>query len=168
VAKLIAMSARPVLLTAGMAAVLVLSAACRAPQASRITHASGDAQVGRVLVAVYGCAYCHAIPGVVGGASRVGPPLSGMADRGYIGGVLPNTEDSMIEWLMDPPAMATRTAMPNLHVTEAHARDITAFLFTLRAEPVIMRMLRGYLERATGRQSEAARFRPVGQTAGDP
>ena len=94
----------------------------------------------------------------------MGPPLWGMADRGYIGGVLPNTEEAMVRWLVNPRAIATRTAMPNLYVTEAHARDMTAFLYTLRAEPVIVRMLRGYLERATGRQTEASL---AGSTAGE-
>jgi cytochrome c len=146
-----------------LAAGLIGAAAggCGAPDDPRLSHVSGDAERGRALMSAYGCASCHAIPNVAGGNSRVGPPLWGMADRGYIGGVLPNTEEAMVLWLLNPRAVATRTAMPDLHVTEEHARDMTAFLYTLRAEPVIVRMLRGYFERATGRQSQASAEGPA-------
>jgi len=42
--------------------------------------------------------------------------------------------------------------MPNMGVTESDARDIAAYLSTLRAEPVAVRMVRGFIERAVGRQ----------------
>ena len=113
----------------------------------------------------YGCGSCHTIPDVPGANTVVGPPLWGMADRAYIGGVLPNTEEAMVRWLMNPQAEATRTAMPNLYVTEEDARHMTAFLYTLRAEPVIVRMFRGYVERATGRPS-AAPLRSLDPEAG--
>lgn len=134
---------------------LALGAGCRAPQEPRSANLSGDAERGRHLMAYYGCGSCHTIPNVPGANTVVGPPLWGMADRGYIGGVLPNTEDAMVRWLMNPQAEATRTAMPNLYVTEEDARHMTAYLYTLRAEPVLVRMVRGYIERATGRRSSA-------------
>jgi hypothetical protein len=81
-----------------------------------------------------------------------GPPLWAMADRGYIGGVLPNTQSDMVRWIRNPPAVKPRTLMPNLGVTESDARDIAAYLSTLRAEPVAVRMVRGFIERAVGRQ----------------
>jgi hypothetical protein len=78
--------------------------------------------------------------------------LWGIADRAYIGGVLPNTEADMVRWLRDPPGVDPRTAMPDMAVTERAARDIAAYLFTLRAELAGMRMLRGFVERGTGHQ----------------
>ena len=150
------------------AAVLVLSAAvaCRAPQAPREETSGGDPERGRQLMAVYGCGSCHTIPNVPGANTVVGPPLWGMGDRAYIGGVLPNTEEGMIRWLINPQTAATRTAMPNLYVTEEDARHMTAFLFTLRAEPVLVRLVRGYIERATGRPSSAPLRSPDGLTTG--
>jgi hypothetical protein len=55
-----------------------------------------------------------------------------MASRTYIGGVLKNTPDNMMRWLQDPPGVDHQTAMPNVRVNESDARDIAAFLYTLR------------------------------------
>jgi cytochrome c len=152
---------------AAAAWVLAFSAGCRTSEEPRIPNLSGDEERGRHLMSYYGCGSCHTIPKVAGANTVVGPPLWGMADRGYIGGVLPNTEEAMVRWLMNPQAVATRTAMPNLYVTEQDARDMTAFLFTLRAEPVIVRMLRGYIERATGRPSSAPIRSPEAVAGGE-
>jgi cytochrome c1 len=104
------------------------------------------------LIEGYGCGTCHTIPGVRRARAVVGPPLWAIADRAYIAGVLPNTEADMIRWLRDPLAVDPRTVMPNVNATEADARDMTAYLFRLRADPVAVRMLRGFVERAIGRQ----------------
>jgi cytochrome c2 len=104
------------------------------------------------LIAAYGCGTCHTIPGVPGARARVGPPLWGIADRAYIAGVLPNTESDMIRWLRNPPAVDPRTLMPNMGVSEQDARHIAAYLYALRAESVAGRMVRGFIERAIGRQ----------------
>lgn len=136
------------------ALLLVLAAAaaagCRGPGNPRIAVPDGDPERGRVAVQNYGCGTCHAIPGIPRARARVGPPLRGVADRAYIAGVLPNSGPNMIRWLRDPPGVDPRTAMPDMGVTEADARDISAYLYTLRAEPLAVRMARGYLERAIG------------------
>ena len=147
-----AMHIRLAALTAALLLALAGSMACRASTTPRVENLSGDPERGRHLMAYYGCGSCHTIPNIPGANTVVGPPLWGMADRGYIGGVLPNTEADMIRWLRDPPAVAPRTAMPNMGVTESDARDISAYLYTLRAEPVGVRILRGFTERAAGRQ----------------
>lgn len=87
-----------------------------------------------------------------------------MGDRAYIAGVLPNTPDDMIRWLQDPQGVNPRTAMPDVGASEIDARDMTAFLFTLRAEPLLVRLARGIVERATGRQVAE----PAGTTPGGP
>jgi cytochrome c1 len=46
--------------------------------------------------------------------------------------VLTNTPDHLREWIMDPPKVDSNTAMPNLGVTAQDARDISAYLYTLR------------------------------------
>jgi cytochrome c1 len=132
--------------------VTVFVAACRDPDEPRRPVAEGDAERGRALIQSYGCGSCHTIPGVLGARALVGPPLWAMADRGYIGGVLPNTPSDMVRWIRNPRAVDPRTLMPDTGVTESDARDIAAYLFTLRAEPVAVRMVRGFIERAVGRQ----------------
>jgi cytochrome c len=62
----------------------------------------------------------------------VGPPLGGIASRAYIAGVLPNTPAELIRWIQMPRAVDEHTAMPNTGVTEAEARDIAGYLYTLR------------------------------------
>lgn len=92
----------------------------------------GDAGAGKHALQQYLCATCHVIPGVVGASRHVGPPLTGIAGRPYIAGVLPNTPANMLRWLRDPTQVDPLSAMPDLGVTEQDARDIAAFLYTLR------------------------------------
>lgn len=92
----------------------------------------GNAERGAIAMQQYACVTCHEIPDVVGAVAPVGPPLRGMATRGFIGGVLPNTRANMVRWLRDPQAVDPRTAMPNLGVTERDAHDLAAFLETLK------------------------------------
>ena len=116
---------------------LVFVAACN-PDVRAAEHRAAAAMTGGVpargpaLMRSYGCAACHTIPGVVGANALVGPPLTHMASRGYIGGVLANAPDNMIRWIRDPKAVDSLTAMPNVGVTERDARDIAAYLYTLR------------------------------------
>lgn len=81
----------------------------------------------------YGCHTCHLIPGVPGANSLVGPPLTAWAERQFIAGALPNRPNELIAWLQDPQAIEPQTAMPNLGATEQAARDMSAYLYTLRS-----------------------------------
>jgi cytochrome c2 len=78
-----------------------------------------------------GCGTCHVIPGLPRAHGTVGPSLEGFARRAYVAGILPNRPGTLIDWLMHPAAHAPDTAMPNLGLTEAQARDIAAYLYTL-------------------------------------
>jgi len=92
----------------------------------------GDPDHGANAIYSYGCASCHTIPGIRGANALVGPPLTQIGGRMYIGGVLPNTPENMIRWLKDPPAVDAKTAMPNLHIADSDARDIASYLYTLQ------------------------------------
>ncbi|HEX2723697.1 MAG TPA: cytochrome c oxidase assembly protein, partial [Gemmatimonadaceae bacterium] len=92
----------------------------------------GNPGHGHDAIRRYGCQSCHTIPGVTGAVALVGPNLDGVANRAYIAGVLTNTPQHMIEWIRNPPALDSKTAMPNLNVTEKDARDMAAYLYTLR------------------------------------
>lgn len=94
----------------------------------------GDATRGLRAIQKHGCTACHTIPGVPGPRGRVCPTLEGFASRKYIGGQLTNTPENLIRWIMDPHAIATGTAMPDLGVTEEEARDIAAYLYR-RTDP---------------------------------
>lgn len=110
-----------------MAAVLAL-VAC----SDERPHAlAGDPQAGKLLLRQYGCGTCHRIPGVAAADGNVGPPLSNLARRVYLAGRLPNTPENLSLWIRDPQSVDPRTAMPDMQVTETHARDMVAYLYTL-------------------------------------
>lgn len=87
---------------------------------------------GRQLIQHHGCGACHTIPGVPGANALVGPPLTSMALRTYIAGMLPNTPDNLERWIRDPQQVVPGNAMPTLGVTPAEARDIAAYLYTIK------------------------------------
>jgi cytochrome c len=90
----------------------------------------GDPKRGLALTKINGCPGCHEIPGVRGAEGTVGPPLTSISRRVYIG-VLLNTPEHMIQWLRDPPSIDPKTPMPNVGLSENEARDVAAFLYTL-------------------------------------
>ncbi|MEZ5410137.1 MAG: cytochrome c oxidase assembly protein [Acidimicrobiales bacterium] len=91
----------------------------------------GDPGQGAEAISAYGCGSCHEIPGIRRADGLVGPPLDRFGRRSFIAGELPNTPDNLVTWVMDPQAVEPGTAMPNLDVTEADARDIAAYLESL-------------------------------------
>lgn len=94
--------------------------------------AAPDAARGKVAIQQYACATCHEIPGIVGASKPVGPPLDGIAKRAVLAGNIPNDEANMVRWLRRPQEASPGSAMPDLGVSERDARDIAAYLFTLR------------------------------------
>jgi mono/diheme cytochrome c family protein len=95
--------------------------------------AGAEPERGRALIRSYGCGTCHHVDGVRGARGTVGPPLDRFAQRSVVAGILPNTPRVLVSWLMDPPALDPRTAMPSVGLDEAQARDIAAYLYTLGA-----------------------------------
>jgi cytochrome c1 len=90
----------------------------------------GDPKHGRLLVRSAGCAGCHEIPEVNGANGTVGPPLTSISRRVYIGMVL-NTPDHLIQWIHNPQSIDPMAAMPNVGLSDQEARDVAAFLYTL-------------------------------------
>ncbi|WP_254598486.1 c-type cytochrome [Achromobacter piechaudii] len=133
---LLRIPAHPPLIMLGVAA-LSLLAACgeeREPLAQGLSASAlpqdADSARGRALVVSRGCLACHAIPTVRGPSSAVGPPLGEIGSQAYLTGLLPNTPANLVRWLMDPPAINPRTAMPNVGLTQTEAQDIAAFLLS--------------------------------------
>lgn len=93
----------------------------------------GNPSRGEAMFIQYGCGSCHGLKHVRKATGMVGPPLDGIAVRAIIAGKLPNQPDNMVRWIRDPQQVTPGTDMPDLHVSQRDARDITAFLYT-RAE----------------------------------
>jgi cytochrome c len=113
--------------------VLVILAACEQEEPpARLRVIDGDPDLGRVMIASYGCDACHQIPGIRQASGTVGPTLAGFGRRAYIAGHLPNRPALLTAWLRDPPALDPVTAMPALGISEQEARHMAAYLYTLR------------------------------------
>ncbi len=79
--------------------------------------------LGRTLLARYGCVHCHTVKLPDGGTMKATddpPPLSHIADK--------TTREWIYAWLKDPTAYAVSASMPNFKLSDPDARDISAFL----------------------------------------
>jgi putative membrane protein len=117
-----------VLLVSGLGASGCGSAAIKEAEAMT----GGSATSGKVAIGKYGCGACHAIPGIDSANATVGPPLTQIAMRQYLGGHLLNTPTNMVKWIQHPQVIDPGHAMPELGVTDEDAKDIAAFLYSLR------------------------------------
>jgi cytochrome c len=113
------------------AAAALLLAACSPPPAYAPEKAGGSVERGAIAIAKYQCGACHLIPGIRGARGRVGPPLESFSRHSFIAGRFPNTPELLMQWLQDPPAMAPRTAMPDVGVSPEEANDMAAYLYAL-------------------------------------
>jgi putative membrane protein len=105
--------------------------ACNAASPTASAMTGGEAARGPDAIRRYGCATCHVIPGVPGAIGSIGPPLGQVARRSYVAGS-PNAPEHLVRWLQHPRQVRPGTPMPEMGVTERDARDIAAFLYTLR------------------------------------
>jgi cytochrome c len=117
----------------GLAGVALLLGCTGGQQTRSYTLATGGSvHSGRRVIANYKCGSCHTIPGIAGAHGVFGPPLNMMARRTYIAGNFANNPDNLTHWVMAPTSMKPKTAMPDLGLTLQQARDVTAYLETLR------------------------------------
>jgi cytochrome c oxidase assembly factor CtaG/cytochrome c2 len=115
-----------------VAATLVLNGCGRDVWAEASAMTGGDPTRGRDAIDRYGCGTCHTIPGVRTARGKVGPSLEGVASRVYLAGHLPNTPVGMQDWIQRPHAHDPQTVMPETGITPEDARDVAAYLYTLR------------------------------------
>jgi cytochrome c1 len=118
----------------GVAALTGAIVSCQEAQGREPRYAieGGNPDRGKDAIDMYGCGSCHTIPGIRDATGTVGPPLTMWSRRTYIAGEAPNTPDYLIRWIEVPQAIEPGTAMPNLGVTEGRARDIAAYLYTIK------------------------------------
>lgn len=93
------------------------------------TAAYSPEERGEIVLRQYACHACHRIDGVVGPDTNVGPALRDWPRRRYIAGSLPNTPDNLVRWIQDPAGVSPHTLMPDLGVSDAHAREMADYLF---------------------------------------
>ena len=123
----------PAALACTMALLLGATSGCRRTFDAEAAHLTGgDPRRGVAAIGRYGCGSCHDIPGVGNARGTVGPPLARIARRTYLGGRLTNTPADMIRWIQHPQKYQPGSAMPEMGVSDADARDIAAYLYTLR------------------------------------
>lgn len=89
----------------------------------------GDPTRAADLAARYGCVGCHTIPGLPGAHGQVAPPLAGLRKRVYLAGVVRNTADNLVQWIVDPRSLSPRTAMPVTGISRREAADVAAYLY---------------------------------------
>ena len=106
-------------------------AGCDAGPADTV-QAGADADRGQRLLAQYQCGSCHAIPGVAAARGMQGPSLEAFGKRSYIAGRIPNRADALARWISAPQSLVPDTAMPNMGVSNADARDMAAYLGRLQ------------------------------------
>jgi cytochrome c2 len=122
------------------AAAVVLVVACAAGAVDHVQYrqdvhrkaeilTGGDVHRGEAAFLRYGCGGCHSMDGVPQAVGKVGPALNDTGGQAVIGGRLANTPGNMTNWIMNPQQVSPGTAMPDLGVTPADARDIAAFLY---------------------------------------
>lgn len=125
------MRSNAIVLLAVFTAALLASCSGNPNRTGQVTT-GGDIQRGAIAIEHYGCGSCHIIPGISGAFGQAGPPLSGVANRIYIAGVMQNTPQNMLRWIQNPKQVDDKTVMPNLGVTPRDAADIAGYLYTLR------------------------------------
>jgi cytochrome c len=92
----------------------------------------GDSAAGAQDLYRVGCGSCHTIPGVTGAHGEVGPSLEGIAGRSYIAGQLSNQPSNLERWIQHPHSVHPDSLMPELGVSDAQARDIASYLYSLK------------------------------------
>ncbi len=98
------------------------------PQLAPAAVRAPDRERGKLALTQFACQSCHQVPGVTGPLTYVGPRLDGLAQRSFIAGKLPTTEENLVKWIRAPQEVKPGTAMPQLGVPERDARDMAAYL----------------------------------------
>lgn len=104
----------------------LLGVSCREPPHG----GTSDGAAAHRLMARHGCTGCHVIPGVPGAAASVGPPLTAIGRRVYVGGRL-NTPRNLADFIQNPSAVRPST-MPVVGIAPEDAERVAAYLTQLR------------------------------------
>jgi cytochrome c len=89
-------------------------------------------QRGQRLLTQYQCGSCHAIPGIAAARGLQGPTLEAFGRRSYIAGRIPNRADNLVRWIVQPSTLVPDTTMPAMGVSLEQARNMAAYLGSLK------------------------------------
>jgi len=100
-------------------------------------YTSSEVTAGAKLFTYYSCQSCHYVQGVNGASPQptvdYAPPLTHVGSRSIIAaGAISNTAAHMEQWLMNPDTIKPGVHMPNFQLSETQARDLSAYLESLR------------------------------------
>lgn len=84
----------------------------------------------QAIMARHGCGGCHTIPGVQGASATVGPPLTALGRRVYVGGRV-NTPGNLTEFIQNPSAHRP-SSMPDVGIQPRDAERVARYLVQLR------------------------------------
>jgi cytochrome c2 len=113
----------------------VLFAACSSSGfdfAKGTSLTGGNPQVGKEKIVLHDCHSCHVIPGVEGDAHVLGPTLDHWSRRSSIISKWPNNPPNLENWIRHSEQLLPGTTMKMLSVNEQDAKDIAAYLFSIR------------------------------------
>lgn len=108
---------------------------------------AADPRRGRVLLSQYGCGSCHVIPGVRKATGRAGPPLTRWAERHFIAGILLNTPNNLVPFILDAPSIEPGTTMPPIDASFEDAAAMARYLYTLGELPIALHTIIEPVER---------------------
>jgi cytochrome c1 len=107
--------------------------ACKPPPDERQHMPQADPAAGLAAIRRVGCGSCHSIPGLSWPKGELGPALDRFGDQGMIAGRLPNRPDVLAHFVRRAPELVPGTTMPAMPLSEKEARDVAAYLYTLRS-----------------------------------
>lgn len=112
-----------------------------APQAT-LSLRSANPKHGRTLIEQNGCGACHHFSGVTtlnasppSGAGLASPAIALAPDLRYVRDRY--TPASLVAWLRDPKSVKPDALMPTFGFSRAAARDIAAYLLTVKLAPPV-------------------------------
>jgi cytochrome c2 len=111
---------------------ILLVGACKPPPDERNEMPEASPVQGLAVMKRVGCASCHTVPGLRWPEGQVGPTLHRFAERNLISGQLPNRPDVLAAYVRNAPAILPGTTMPAMPISQGEARDVAAYLYTLR------------------------------------
>jgi mono/diheme cytochrome c family protein len=117
--------------------------------------------LGRKMLAAYGCVHCHMIKrpdGTVVTGTDDPPSLVHIASK--------TTREWIYAWLKDPQTYSTTATMPNFKLSDADARDISAFLMA-SSTALSLKVVPGTLETAKKVQQDAAQLQKAASLYGE-
>lgn len=115
-----------------LAVAIVANTTNHTPVMAKQNVPGGDPRQAPAAIAKYGCGACHTIPGIEGAHGKAGPELSNLAERSVLAGRLPNEPDNLMLWIQHPQQVKPGNDMPEMGVSDSDARDIAAYLYSLR------------------------------------